>query len=196
MISRWGWFMSHRAFALQVGQAFRIKSEVERSGKLHRLVGAIANIIAGSGVEEHDSYAARYGIVYRGLRERAERRALCEVDLALYAKSGQREQAACCFALIFDMPIELSESAVSAEDPGFLLLACRSRQFAWSTVDALLSLASGRMNDKLFAMQCCDDYHTLATADAQRFMRLLKVNLQSRLLTPSQVGAELRTNVR
>lgn len=173
--------MSHWAFALQVEQAFRMRSETERSGVLHRLVAAIANVVVGNGVEDSDRLASRYGTIYRGLRERYARRALGEVDLALYAKAGQVEQCACCLALVFDFPIELAENALAVDDPGFLLLACRSQNFAWSTVAALLALAPSRVDDDLFKMQCCEDYHMLAQQDAQRFMRLLKVNLQNRM---------------
>lgn len=188
--------MGQWAFALQVGQAFRIKSESERSGTLHRLVAAVTNSIAGSGVEHNDRLVARYGLIYRRLRERAASRALSEIDLAVYAKSGHLEQAASCLALMFEFPIELAESAICRDDPGFLLLACRSRSFAWSTVNALLALTAAHVQDSLFMMQCCEDYHALSGADAQRFMRLLQVNLQTRVSSQDQAGAELRRNVR
>ena len=160
-------------------------------------MSAIVNVIAGNGVEDHDRYVSRYGIIYRRLARAVPsggRSAKSTWPSMRIRDIASRRPVV--LALIFDMPIELAESAIFAEDPGFLLLACRSNHFAWSTVAAILALSPGRMQDKLFAMQCCEDYHALTTADAQRFMRLLRVNLQSRLQAPAQTLAEFRTNVR
>jgi hypothetical protein len=131
------------------------------------------------------------------LREQSARCRLTEIDLTLFANAQQRDKSICAFAIIFDMPIELAERCILFEDPGLLLLACRSENFAWSTLSALIALDPRHMHDELFLIQCSEDYHMISMADARRFMRLLRVNLVNRSSAyTGTAAASLRMNVR
>ena len=186
-----------KSFALKIEHAFRIRTEVERLDALHRLV----HVVISMAIEERREGAEtdlvdRYGAIHRMLRERAVGHALNEIDIAINAGKPDCTHAICAFAIKFAMPVELAERCILGADPGLLLLACRSDNFAWSTVNALLALNPQNLLDQLFTAQCNEDYHMLAAADAQRFMRLLRVNLNNRGATHVQADEALRTNVR
>jgi len=105
---------------------------------------------------------------------------LGEVNAVLFARAGDRTSLQCVLALLFELPVMAVQHALRAENPNLLLIMARSKNFAWSSVRAIMTVAPHTEQDSLLEYERCEDYHAIAIVDCERLVRLIKVHLQQR----------------
>lgn len=114
--------------------------------------------------------------IYESLRINFRDGPIDEVDVAIFATDGKRDHVICALSRLMGLPAERVELAFSGESTDLLLVICRTHNFAWSSVRALLELHHTRINPAVLE-ELHAEYHLMPLEAARRFGRFLHVHM-------------------
>lgn len=119
---------------------------------------------------------------YAKQRAVAQAHGVDELDIAAYARIGDRDMVICGLAALTNFSTDRMDAFLASDRPDLTLVVCRIHNFAWSTVRLILALRWQGARPPDDADSLCEDYHDIPVATAQRFGRFLRLH---RLATPS-----------
>ena len=116
---------------------------------------------------------------YAKQRAAAKAHGVDELDLAAYARIGDRDMVICGLAALTNFSTDRMDAFLASDRPDLTLVVCRIHNFAWSTVRLILGLRWQGAHPPDDADSLCDDYHDIPVATAQRFGRFLRLHREA-----------------
>ncbi len=109
------------------------------------------------------------------IRQKHENQDLTEFDLAAYAAHHAKAEAIATISFLTSISLASAERLFTGQDQDLLLIICKSQNWSWSTVKALIKM---RANDQLSQKQIeksHESYEQLTQSTAERVLKFLHV---------------------
>ena len=109
------------------------------------------------------------------VRDKFDKKDLTEFDLAAYAAHNTMPEAIVAISLLTGISIQAAEKLFTGQDQDLLLIICKSQNWAWATVKALVKMrAAGEISTKQIE-KSFDSYDQLTQATAERVLKFLHI---------------------
>lgn len=99
-----------------------------------------------------------------------------ELNVVIFANEGKRDHVICGLSRMTGLPADKIDRAFCGTSADFLLVLCRTHNFAWSSVKALLALHAMTI-DNAGIEEMHEEYHHIPIQAAKRIGRFLHVHL-------------------
>ena len=104
---------------------------------------------------------------------------LAEPDIRDFAAAGRKADSTAGLGLLCGLPRSVADRIFTEPQEDLLLIVCKSLEFHWSTVQALVALKSGAPARSALYAKLENSYDTLSRLTAQRVLRFLKAREES-----------------
>ena len=174
----------HSRFSIsaEIARAMHCTADIERTLALRNIAQTLyqpgdnqGGRAAGFDDIEANRHEQRLARIFDSLRHQSGSTQIGELDMVQFAMDRQLDHAICGLAILTGLAATMIEAAFSSNTPDLLLVACRMRNFAWSSTKYMLALRSV-VPDPEQLEEWAEEYHQIPIYLAQRFGRFLHVH--------------------
>ena len=150
----------------EVRQRFIAAARPEMHGEIRRVLDVVSHEIADRAPQTRD-----YGTAIQRLLKEYPGGNLKEREVAQFAAGRRLEETVASLSLIAGVPADMIDKLMHTDRLEPILIVCRSANFKWPTVRAIIQSRPGRTATPEALTEACDDFNKLSPQSAQQMVR-------------------------